>query len=217
MGRSGGHVLGEDDNDAMHLASRLSKEILDHPATPDPEKCIDLLKVMTNLTVSLALLESSKIGKLLSKATRALKRHHRTASNNEESKMWQTALTMATTLLEKWKSAASDEEKSKKVMKTKDTNGPGLPKTVAEYRTRLVTQKKELFKDPPVLPPMRIRVEPTKSAPPKRDKKTGALSFMSGEDSSIDNLLKDFHPNRTPEGKFRVVCQMAGQTSRKER
>jgi hypothetical protein len=191
----------EDDKDVTHLASRLSKEIVDHPATPDPEKCIDLLTAMANLTISLALLERSQIGKLLSKAIRTLKRHLRTAANDEESTSWETALTMATKLLDEWKSTASNEAKTKNVRKSIDTNRPGLPRTVLEYRTRLVTQKKEMFKDPPALPPTIIEVERAKCSLPKRDKKTGALSFVSGDDSTIDNILKEFHPNRTPEGK----------------
>jgi hypothetical protein len=206
MDRSDDCVLGEDDKNEMHLASRLTKEILDHPATPDPEKCIDLLEVLAKLVISLALLERSQIGKLLSKATRTFKRHLRTASNEDESKMWQAALTKASALLENWKSAASAEEKSKKVKKTIDAIGPGLPKTVTEYRARLVTQKKEIYKDPPVLPPPNVQIEPTKCALPKRDKATGALSFVSGEDSTIDKVLKDFHPNRTPEGKLGNEC-----------
>lgn len=186
---------------AADLAIRLTKEVLDHPSSPDPEKCIDLLKEMANLTVSMALLERTKIGKLLTKATKTFKRHQRTATN-DESTIWDTALEMATKLLDKWKSEAGKEEKSKASIVSTGTNRTGLPRTVVEYRARLVTQKKELFKDPPVLPPGKIAIEPIKCAPPKRDKSTGALTFVSGTESRIDSLLKDFRPNRTPEGKL---------------
>jgi hypothetical protein len=74
---------------------------------------------------------------------------------------------------------------------------PGPPKTVSEYRSRLVSHKNDMHKDPPVLPPGDITVESSKCCLPKRDKKTGLLSFVA-KDWEISQLLKDFHPNRTP-------------------
>jgi hypothetical protein len=192
---------GDSGKIAVHIATRLSREVLDHPSSPDPEKCIDLLKDMANLTVSVELLERTQIGKLLVKTIKAFKRHKRTAATKEESTTWEVTLTMAAEILENWKSTAGKEEKSKIVRIPIDSNRSGLPRTVVGYRTRLVTQKKELYKDPPVLPPMNIVIDPNKCAPPKRDKTTGALTFGCGEDTSIGSLLKEFHPNRTPEGK----------------
>ena len=187
-------------NDATHLAIRISKEVLDHPTTPDPEQCIDLLKELAKLIISMEILERSRIGKLVTKASKTFKRHQRTATSDAESKKWETAFHLANNLLEDWKSVSVMEEKSKNAMISINTNQPGVPRTVVEYRARLVTQKKELYKDPPVLPPVCIMIEPKKCATPKREKTTGALSFVSGADSSIESLLQHFRPNRTPEG-----------------
>lgn len=55
---------------AADLAIRLTKEVLDHPSSPDPEKCIDLLKEMANLTVSMALWKEPKLGSFLRRLPR---------------------------------------------------------------------------------------------------------------------------------------------------
>mmetsp|Transcript_13988 Transcript_13988/g.16093 ORF Transcript_13988/g.16093 Transcript_13988/m.16093 type:complete len:346 (+) Transcript_13988:154-1191(+) len=81
------------------------------------------------------------------------------------------------------------------------------PQTVAEYRDRLVRYDKELYKDPPVLPPADIFVESEIAPLPTRHKTTGALTFLSGKndnDKTHEALLKDFHPNQTPEEILRA-------------
>jgi hypothetical protein len=75
----------------------------------------------------------------------------------------------------------------------------GLPKNAKLYHKRLVKQGKELYKDPPAVPPDHVQIEEKWVGEPKRDKKTGRLTFVGGESKSIQKVLKDFHPNRTPE------------------
>jgi hypothetical protein len=194
-------------DDVNHLSLRLSKEIVEYPIVPDIEKSMDLLQHLKNIKINMIVLEKTKIGKLLAKANKTLKRHKRTATDTEESQGLDKMIAMSTKLLNEWKSTTEKEAKSaaakRKVQQKEDANRPGLPKTVAEYRARLVSQKKDLYKDPPVLPPLNIVIESKKCPPPKRDEKTGELTFVAGENKDIQAQLKEFHPNRTPEEVLR--------------
>ena len=68
--------------------------------------------------------------------------------------------------------------------------------TVKAYRSRLVKTGKELYKDPPMLPPAGVAVTgEIGSAPaPKRDAKTGRFSFSDHP---------EFKPNLSPEEVLR--------------
>lgn len=61
-----------------------------------------------------------------------------------------------------------------------------------------------MYKDPPAMPPPKIVIEVPQCSLPKRNKKTGELTFPPGEDEEVKKLLKDFHPNRTPEEVLRA-------------
>merc|ERR1712127_420326 len=61
-----------------------------------------------------------------------------------------------------------------------------------------------MYKDPPPLPPSHVDIEPIYVAKPKRNKSTGEMTFVCGEDDGIEELLKDFRPNRTPEEVLRA-------------
>merc|ERR1711865_1346976 len=60
-----------------------------------------------------------------------------------------------------------------------------------------------MYKDPPVLPPSNIVIESSKCPTPKRNK-VGEYTFIAGEDDCIQPLLKDFHPNCSPEEVLRA-------------
>lgn len=108
----------------------------------------------------------------------------------------------------KYKEAADEEAKQAAATKSKEAKAiaqqPGLPTSVTAYKQRLVSQSKELYKDPPALPPQHITIEERWVPLPKRNKTTGELTFVAGNDTSISNLLKVFHPNRTPEEVLRA-------------
>lgn len=200
--------MGGNEQSVIHLAARLSKEVVENPDIPDVDACIDLLEELEKVTITMSLLGKSKIGKYLTKSIKTFKRHKRTESTSGEDALadnWGRAIEMSTALLDDWKKAANKEAKSKTAKKNQEQNPnqPGLPKTAADYRIRLIAQKKEIYKDPPVVPPPSIVIESEKCPLPKRNKDTGELTFVAGEDSAIKALLKDFHPNRTPEGKSR--------------
>jgi hypothetical protein len=189
----------------LKLAERLIKEGLENP-NPDPEVCIDLLEELQKETVmmTVALLESTKVGKLLTKASRSFKRHKRTASSaaSGQSKEWDNVMQHSNKILEEWKSIAEKEVKTKNTKKISSSE-PGYPRTIAEYRARLVTQKKDLYKDPPVLPPGKIITESKMCPPPERNKGTGILSSIAN-DPEVKAMMTDFHPNRTPEEVLRA-------------
>lgn len=199
------------ENEANHLAERLSKDIIDHKQIPDTERCLDLLKDLKGLEVNMALLEATKLGKLLGKATKTLQRHQRTAPEDVKQDL-QTVIETSSKLLEQWRKTADKEAKSKSKKKQQpdtDTSREGLPKTQSEYRARLVKHSKEMYKDPPAVPPGKVEIESEKCPAPKRDKKSGELTFVAGEDTGIQLPLKEFHPNRTPEGTKRNRCPIA--------
>jgi hypothetical protein len=203
--------MGTSEQTVVHLATRISKEVLDHPSTPSSDACLDLLRELKQVKITMKLLEKTKIGKMVTKCIKVIKRHKRTETGIEELKKWERSLDLSTELLEKWKKIADKEAKSKitttttaktKVFHEEGKKLSGLPKNATEYRNRLITQKKQMYKDPPVCPPDTIIIESDKCSLPKRNKTTGELSFVAGEDSNIQTLLKDFHPNRSPEGKI---------------
>lgn len=199
------------DQDAMHLATRIKKEILDvNGNSPNGDVCVDLAGQLKKIDISMKVLEETKIGKLVTKATKSIKRHKRTETDEDQLKNLQLALEILTKLLDTWKEAADSEAKAKVAAARKKNQqqlkGPavhGLPSSSVEYRNRLVIQKKELYKDPPVLPPGKVVIEPEKCPPPKRNK-FGEFSFVAGDDESIQALLADFHPNRSPEEVLRA-------------
>lgn len=196
--------MGTSEQTVVHLATRISKEVCDHPSTPSIDACLDLFGELRKVKITMLLLEKTKIGKLVTKSIKVIKRHKRTETGADELKKWERSLDLLTGLLENWKEIADKEAKSKttKNNNLQDTKRPGLPKNTTEYRSRLVTQKKDMYKDPPVLPPSSIVIESAKCPLPERNKTTGELSFLAGEDASMQAVLKDFHPNRTPEGRI---------------
>lgn len=184
------------------LGKELQKEVIDSDSTPPVERCQELIEALGEeckmMTVSI--LQATRIGNTVGKAVKCFKRHKRTESD----KGWDDVLETSQGLVKAWKAAAAAEEKSaKKKVVTTATTGVGPPKTVAEYRIRLVQHQKDLYKDPPVLPPMNIEIDSKTYPPPKRDKKTGLFTFVS-DDDAIKALLKDFHPNRSPEDILRA-------------
>jgi len=208
----------------IQLGELITKESLNNP-TPTAETCRDLLTEFQKETphnISLASLEATGVAKVLVKARKSFKRHKRTASGTSEEEAWDNVLQATTALIDEWKALVEkDEAKSKqakKSIKAKASHGP--PASAAEYRARLVAQQKELYKDPPVLPPLLlldndnnsesqtslpVMVQPTKAAVPRRNKTTGALTFEPGPDSEplVRTYLKDFGPNLTPEQVLR--------------
>lgn len=69
------------------------------------------------------------------------------------------------------------------------TEAAKMPSSSKEFRERLASQKKELYKDPPVLPPAGAQVLSKLEPLPTRSKDTGELKFAD---------QPKFRPNLTP-------------------
>ncbi|KAL9182211.1 hypothetical protein ACHAXT_012863 [Thalassiosira profunda] len=192
----------------------LSRSLLDDVVdTRDPsgERANDILTTLQKEAgkktqpVTMAILESTKLGKYLTKTVKACKRHKRTA---DDQRQWDEAIATAEALLAQFKEAAATEAKQAAAKKKKAdaaaSQQVGLPTSSGAYKSRLVSQKKDMYKDPPALPPQHIVIEPALAGKPKRNKATGELTFPCGEDGTIRSLLKEFRPNRTPEEVLRA-------------
>ncbi|KAL3919075.1 MAG: hypothetical protein SGILL_003938 [Bacillariaceae sp.] len=185
------------------LGERLRKEVVDSTEQPDLERTEDLLKQLQKYPkLPMSVLEETKIGKTMSKCVKTLKRHKRTSPDKNG---LESVAVLAEKLLTQWKEAAAKEEASKEKKAEQEADeSQGLPTNAKQYHFRLLKQKKELYKDPPALPPDQIVLEKEFCAQPKRDKKTGEFTFACGKNKDIQQILRDFHPNRSPEEIMRA-------------
>jgi len=76
-------------------------------------------------------------------------------------------------------------------------NEKGRPTSVPSLHARLKKQKKEIYKDPPVLPPPKIVIFTTDAPKADRCKNSGELIF-SADDKNDCEVLKAFRPNLSP-------------------
>ena len=184
------------------LAKDLSKAAVDS-VTPDAERCMDILSSIDEVKadINVAMLEKTQIGKLLTKSVKSFKRAKRTADDGTKAQ-WDEAISSAEKLLAALRAAATEENKKAAQGKKAESQKSGLPKSAGAYKIRLETQKKEIYKNPPALPPASIKIDSKTHPLPKRDKATAELSFSGGE--AIKAMLKDFKPNRTPEEVLRA-------------
>lgn len=192
------------------IGASLQKEVIDE-ANPSIERCHELIgalqdEVGADKTMTIALLQKSQIGITLGKFIKAIRRHKRNAAPGEGEE-WTRLMDQSQQMLSIWKEVVKQETTQQKEPEydesaTGETHG--LPTSVAEYRTRLTRQSKQLYKDPPALPPLSISIEERSCPLPKRDETSGLLSFHAGQDDNIKKLLKDFHPNTTPEEVLRA-------------
>jgi hypothetical protein len=191
------------ESEVSDLSSSLRNEIIDCKTEPDIERSKDLLEALSkHHSMPIAILQKTRAGNTLAKCVKTLKRHKRTSNEKEG---LEGLIHISENLLKKWKdSAAKEENMAKKKESEAFDKAEGLPTSTKEYLARLQKQRKELFKNPPALPPDHVQIEEKKCPLPKRDKKTGELTFQCGEDDSIRSLLRDFRPNRTPEEILRA-------------
>ncbi|KAL7487141.1 hypothetical protein ACHAW6_012738 [Cyclotella cf. meneghiniana] len=202
---------------AQHATSLISRVI--DATIPTAEETLDILTALEKDTLqgndkcnmTIAILESTKIGKILTKATKTCKRHKRGSSESR----WDDAIAISQRLIAAYKQAADAEAAASAHNKAaavadEASSSEGLPPTVAVYRARLLAQNKELYKDPPSLPPPPVLIERHRVAAPPTRNKAGELTFLAGKhaDPSSEEALKralaDFCPNLTPEEILRA-------------
>lgn len=147
------------------------------------------------------------VRKTIEASQKSIRRQKRTASEGEKEQYERLSQQLGDI------SRSCDEKESSEVTLCDVTDRvdaadkeTGLPTSVSAYLNRLKYQKKELYKDPPVLPPPKVTIEPKYvSKPPTRHNKTGELIFTPGTDESAAflKMLKEFRPNLTPEQVLR--------------
>jgi hypothetical protein len=94
--------------------------------------------------------------------------------------------------------AASVKSTSSSTAASTTASNSSLPLTVAEYLDRLKRQSKDLYKNPPALPPPSVTVyEDVTEAAPRRCDKSGRFAFVADGDAAI--IIAQFRPNRSPE------------------
>jgi len=199
----------------LHTATSQENEL-------DLDRCQDLLSSIDNELISgkssaahqmilIKVLEASAIGKSLTKSLKAFRRYRRStvsadevAKNSNGNILISPIIVKCEGLLNDLKKKVDEEAKGVRGKSASGKGGSnsgeevskkGFPSSVQEYRIRLVKQKKELYKDPPVLPNRVTRVEFEKASLPKRSK-NGELIFEA--------KFKEFRPNQTPEEVLRA-------------
>lgn len=183
----------------MSLAEGLAKLVLEGDA--DHETFDSVLNQLETLleTKKVRVTEVATMIKSLFAAERHFRSRKRKAPNSS-TVSWNTLLIQSQKLLTLAKEMKKEEatlDQDEEGDNTQD-NENCLPKNVSVYLNRLKKDKKELYKNPPVLPPTKGIVEDKYVKEPTRDAKTGSLTFPVGKDASLSKLLKEFHPNHTP-------------------
>eukprot|EP00568_Trieres_chinensis_P001684 CAMPEP_0183303180 /NCGR_PEP_ID=MMETSP0160_2-20130417/8715_1 /TAXON_ID=2839 ORGANISM="Odontella Sinensis, Strain Grunow 1884" /NCGR_SAMPLE_ID=MMETSP0160_2 /ASSEMBLY_ACC=CAM_ASM_000250 /LENGTH=362 /DNA_ID=CAMNT_0025466053 /DNA_START=35 /DNA_END=1124 /DNA_ORIENTATION=- len=218
----------------VSLGATLAKEAID-AASPCPSRCLDAIRSLADATAShpsgtggtggkkvgdaaggggggptlmtVSVLEETKIGKVLTRSAKSFRRHRRSSSDPDG---WDEATAAAEALLSTWREAAEAENAAAAKMRAAaaaaESKKSGLPGSAAVYRERLMAQRKEMYKNPPAMPPPKTVIESAWQPQPKRNKATGELTFLPGDDSTAEmkKYLKEFHPNCTPEEVLRA-------------
>lgn len=215
--------------DLPHLLRSLSKHVQKDDGNDDGgvyEACNDIISKLTEAVddkgdkkVSKVLSIEAKehvdlIRKTLSSATKTFRLRKRKAQASANKAQWDTLLQQTEVLSKKLSAIAKDSAAAADDYDSSSDNDDGgrnkdddvkgeLPKSTGAYLSRLQQQKKELYKNPPAMPPPEIVVESGEwVGEPKRNKKTGELIFVCGggndNESVLKKLLRDFKPNLTP-------------------
>jgi hypothetical protein len=221
------------------IGDQLSKKALAASQTScadHPTECIDLLNNLKKITVigaekddksetqnrgiTISILNETKIGLSLNKLLKSFRRFRR-SNDNDSGNQWRDCMDISQQLLDSWKDTVKKERESSATIPSSadgggeeenanDSPGATLPSSVGVYKSRLITHKKEMYKDPPALPPASINIESTHYPLPKRNSSTGELTFNLSthqknlSESKLQQYIKDFKPNRTPEEVLRA-------------
>lgn len=189
-------------SDIQKIGQVLTKELMES-SDPTASMCHDLLSSLSDLLsknqVNIAILEQTMIGKTLTKSLKSFRRLKRNSNQD-----WEGCIQAVEEMIKALKSIAQ-EEREKKSLKAETeikslATEEGLPKSSATYRLRLVQGKKEIYKDPPALPPDTIKIEKYYVKEPTRNNLTEEFTFVPGKESTAEmvDYLTSFHPNRSP-------------------
>jgi len=187
----------------IEIGNSLLKEVLDKTGDDTIERCTEMLRSLEDIPqekITITLLQETLIGKTLTKITRGCRRHKRIDSD----KSWDSIIKKSEMLLSSWKSYAKESE-SQIVGAVEDSKVAGFPESIGTYRSRLMAQSKEMYKDPPAMPPPLVSNISYDCAIPERDGRTQELKFASSpaSGSDVETAIREFRPNRTPEDILR--------------
>jgi hypothetical protein len=189
----------------------LSKE--QSKSAPDSERCQVMLHALLVLLVSQRPPNhqetTTRIASCLSACQKSFRLQRRqNISDKTHKSVWDALLKLTDEVLIQSRVSGQRDDGAEEVVEGEESQEDGmnegnpasLPKTVAQYAARLKQQGKELHKTPPALPPGTVTVYPGAAPLPKRDPGTGRLNFVRGQNGDdIDDILKEFTPNTTPE------------------
>lgn len=168
-------------------------------------------------SLSLSSLEKN-MKSLLTSSVRYFRQHKRTALTPEDISKWNKVIVSADALRsitvfqnDCGNTSVPDDKTDALTVTTAGrsvSETTELPSSVSSYHARLVTHKKEIYKDPPVLPPPPITVYSQTCPLPKRNKTTGEFTFVACDGADVNAKLeesfKQFRPNRSPEEILRA-------------
>jgi len=176
----------------QQLAKDLWKE--QSKSEPDPSTCLTLLNDY---------LEEDCDEKLLSacQKTFRLQRRNNSAENKQQ---WDDLLRLVQDRLAASASSSKKKNETEQPADNEDEDPVDTPpSSVAQYLSRLKRHQKDLYKNPPVLPPSGIVVYEERAPLPQRDPKTLRLRFAaakSDDAATTKQLIQEqFRPNATPE------------------
>ena len=136
------------------------------------------------------------------KTLAAAEKTFRVAKRRDASAEWDELLKTCARLTQLFKQRAAqgeeEEEPTDESAAAADDGQEGIPSSTAVYLGRLKRQRKELYKNPPVLPPNSIVVEAKRAPLPTRDA-DGFLTFEPGSGKYDKSAVLGFKPNCTPE------------------
>ena len=162
-----------------------------------PSSCREVLKEMEENLDAAPAFKIDTFLKTLAAAEKTLRVEKRGSDNASE---WDELLKTCDSLSQRFKKRQEEGDSG-------DTSpdeasiaddGEGVPSSSSLYLARLKRQRKELYKNPPVLPPSSVVIQEVKAPPPKRDAH-GFLTFEPGTGKYDKSAVQGFSPNLTPE------------------
>jgi hypothetical protein len=194
--------------DALQLAKDLWQQVKGGNGAaksgPDLERCQEIVARLEKEISKAPKFKMAVFVKTITAAQKTFRLEKRNATGTA-GESWQGLLKaterLASTLQKKQEQGPDDDDDAADGVDQaeKDGKSTGLPSSAGVYLARLQKQQKEIYKNPPALPPTIVVVEETFQSLPKRDKKTGEFAFSAGADEALAPVLKLFHPNRSPE------------------
>jgi hypothetical protein len=201
-------------SNALEAAQLLQRQV--HGDHVNAEACHDLLQTIS-ATLDNCHADRDLVQKSLLNTQRAFRARARNKSDTRTNEQWKSLAKKVTTILQAMRQPTTEAVRippttlnlttstntRNVAVATKATSvktcDRDLPSSRDEYLARLKLQKKELYKNPPILPPAPIMIESEWVQNPPTRNAHGELQFTTGHDAQFSNALALFRPNLSPE------------------